>query len=55
MARMTGEEIIAALKAQGKWWDWSQPELYSHDFCHSAPEAGLDNEDLSLYPLGPGS
>lgn len=31
-------------------WDWSLPE--SHDFCHSAPEAGLHNDDLRLWRLG---
>jgi hypothetical protein len=50
--RMSKEEIEATMRASRQWWDWSQPELYSHDFCHSAPEAGLDNEDLRLYRQG---
>ncbi|MGA2814566.1 MAG: hypothetical protein ABSG16_24505 [Candidatus Acidiferrum sp.] len=50
--RMTKEEIIAAMRASGQLWNWSQPKLYSHDYCRSAPEAGLDNEDLRLYRRG---
>lgn len=49
---MTRDEAIAALRASGPWRDWSEAELYSYDYCRSAPEAGLDNEDLRLYRLG---
>ena len=31
-------------------WGWSFPEC--HDFCHSAPEAGIFNDDLRLWRLG---
>jgi hypothetical protein len=32
--------------------DSSDPDVYSGDHCHSAPDVGLYNDDIRLWRLG---